>query len=245
MSTRCRGPCSAGAAVSSTDFPESGTRGSTGGPCPAASASGNRVSGVVREGWAGVRAAMAWSTCPSPLPFPPPSPDSMPPDHERNFGFTQFALELNELTAELKRSLPSTDTRLRPDQRSVSGRPHPGASGLLPLPHKLTHRVLPSGRCLREMGPVWGQGWAGHRGLGLGGAVPLTAVWTPRYLEEGNIQAAEAQKRRIEQLQRDRRRVMEENNIVHQARFFRYLCPLPGASASQAPLHLPYSPFSL
>uniref|UniRef100_A0A452QE78 Oxysterol binding protein like 7 n=1 Tax=Ursus americanus TaxID=9643 RepID=A0A452QE78_URSAM len=84
--------------------------------------------------------------------------DSMPPDHERNFGFTQFALELNELTAELKRSLPSTDTRLRPDQR---------------------------------------------------------------YLEEGNIQAAEAQKRRIEQLQRDRRRVMEENNIIHQARFFR------------------------
>uniref|UniRef100_A0A9L0SEF8 Oxysterol-binding protein n=1 Tax=Equus caballus TaxID=9796 RepID=A0A9L0SEF8_HORSE len=54
---------------------------------------------------------------------PPPSsqciwkPNSMPPDHERNFGFTQFALELNELTAELKRSLPSTDTRLRPDQR--------------------------------------------------------------------------------------------------------------------------------
>ncbi|XP_070249415.1 oxysterol-binding protein-related protein 7 [Myotis yumanensis] len=85
-------------------------------------------------------------------------PNSMPPDHERNFGFTQFALELNELTAELRRSLPSTDTRLRPDQR---------------------------------------------------------------YLEEGNIQAAEAQKRRIEQLQRDRRRVMEENNIVHQARFFR------------------------
>ncbi|XP_045155785.1 oxysterol-binding protein-related protein 7 isoform X2 [Echinops telfairi] len=95
---------------------------------------------------------------------PPPGgqciwkPNAMPPDHERNFGFTQFALELNELTAELKRSLPSTDTRLRPDQR---------------------------------------------------------------YLEEGNIQAAEAQKRRIEQLQRDRRKVMEENNIVHQARFFR------------------------
>lgn len=60
----------------------------------------------------------------------------MPPDHERNFGFTQFALELNELTAELKRSLPSTDTRLRPDQRSVPGRLRPSflcclrASGL-------------------------------------------------------------------------------------------------------------------
>lgn len=33
--------------------------------------------------------------------------------------------------------------------------------------------------------------------------------------------AAETQKRQIEQLQRDRRRVMEENNIAHQARFFR------------------------
>ncbi|XP_063107489.1 oxysterol-binding protein-related protein 7 isoform X1 [Cavia porcellus] len=100
-------------------------------------------------------------------------PNSMPPDHERNFGFTQFALELNELTAELKRTLPSTDTRLRPDQR---------------------------------------------------------------YLEEGNIQAAEAQKRRIEQLQRDRRRVMEENNIVHQARFFRCLphpCRPGGRGGSQ------------
>ena len=174
---------------------------------------------------------MAQSTCPSPLPSPP---DSMPPDHERNFGFTQFALELNELTAELKRSLPSTDTRLRPDQRSVSGGPHPGASGLLPLPHELPHParpVLPSWRGPREMGPIWGQSWAGDLcplGLAGGGrAVPLTAMWVLRYLEEGNIQAAEAQKRRIEQLQRDRRRVMEENNIVHQARFFRYLCPLP------------------
>lgn len=85
-------------------------------------------------------------------------PNPMPREHERHYGFTQFALELNELTSELKGFLPSTDTRLRPDQR---------------------------------------------------------------YLEEGNVQAAEAQKRRIEQLQRARRRVMEENNIFHQARFFR------------------------
>ncbi|KAM6449506.1 oxysterol-binding protein-related protein 7 isoform 5-T8 [Liasis olivaceus] len=85
-------------------------------------------------------------------------PNLMPRDQEKNYGFTQFALELNELTPELKRLLPSTDTRLRPDQR---------------------------------------------------------------YLEEGNVQAAESQKRRIEQLQRDRRRVMEDNNILHQARFFR------------------------
>ncbi|XP_051496281.1 oxysterol-binding protein-related protein 7 isoform X2 [Apus apus] len=89
----------------------------------------------------------------------------MPPDHERNYGFTQFALELNELTPELRRVLPSTDTRLRPDQR---------------------------------------------------------------YLEEGNVAAAEVQKRQIEQLQRDRRRVMEENNITHQARFFRRLTDANG-----------------
>ncbi|XP_054657820.1 oxysterol-binding protein-related protein 7 isoform X4 [Grus americana] len=89
----------------------------------------------------------------------------MPRDHERSYGFTQFALELNELTPELRRVLPSTDTRLRPDQR---------------------------------------------------------------YLEEGNVPAAETQKRQIEQLQRDRRRVMEENNITHQARFFRRLTDANG-----------------
>ncbi|XP_059801093.1 oxysterol-binding protein-related protein 3 isoform X1 [Hypanus sabinus] len=43
-----------------------------------------------------------------------------------------------------------------------------------------------------------------------------------RYLEEGNIEAAESQKQRIEQLQRERRRVLEENNMTHQPRFFRY-----------------------
>ncbi|XP_065506986.1 oxysterol-binding protein-related protein 7 isoform X3 [Caloenas nicobarica] len=89
----------------------------------------------------------------------------MPHDHERYYGFTQFALELNELTPELRRVLPTTDTRLRPDQR---------------------------------------------------------------YLEEGNVPAAETQKRQIEQLQRDRRRVMEENNITHQARFFRRLTDSSG-----------------
>lgn len=46
-----------------------------------------------------------------------PRADPMPREHEKNYGFTQFALELNELTPELKRFLPSTDTRLRPDQR--------------------------------------------------------------------------------------------------------------------------------
>ncbi|KAI4887867.1 hypothetical protein NFI96_015086 [Prochilodus magdalenae] len=81
----------------------------------------------------------------------------MPPDFEQYYGFTKFALELNELDPQTKPLLPPTDTRFRLDQR---------------------------------------------------------------LLEEGNVEAAEAQKQRIEQLQRDRRRVLEENNMAHQPRFF-------------------------
>lgn len=83
-----------------------------------------------------------------------------------------------------------------------------------------------------KWGLFGGRAGQGTEALDLGapeGTVPLTAVWMLRYLEEGNVQAAEAQKRRIEQLQRDRRKVMEENNIVHQARFFRCLCLRPGS----------------
>lgn len=42
-----------------------------------------------------------------------------------------------------------------------------------------------------------------------------------RLLEEGDLEAAEEQKQRIEQLQRDRRRVQEEGGFTHQPRFFR------------------------
>jgi oxysterol-binding protein-related protein 3/6/7 len=40
-----------------------------------------------------------------------------PANHAENFGFTQFAIELNELTPDLVNLLPATDTRYRPDQR--------------------------------------------------------------------------------------------------------------------------------
>ncbi|XP_053122447.1 oxysterol-binding protein-related protein 3 isoform X2 [Hemicordylus capensis] len=82
----------------------------------------------------------------------------MPKDYEQWYGFTQFALELNELDPLKRPLLPSTDTRFRPDQR---------------------------------------------------------------FLEEGNIEGAEEQKQRIEQLQRERRKVLEENNMEHQPKFFR------------------------
>lgn len=44
-------------------------------------------------------------------------PGSMPTDYELYYGFTRFAIELNELCPELKDVLPRTDTRFRPDQR--------------------------------------------------------------------------------------------------------------------------------
>lgn len=43
--------------------------------------------------------------------------DPMPKGYEQYYGFTQFALELNEMDPLLKSLLPPTDTRFRPDQR--------------------------------------------------------------------------------------------------------------------------------
>lgn len=82
----------------------------------------------------------------------------MPTDYELYYGFSRFAIELNELCPELKELLPPTDARFRPDQR---------------------------------------------------------------YLEEGNVQMAAAEKQRIEEQQRNRRKWLEENNIRHQPRFFK------------------------
>lgn len=42
-------------------------------------------------------------------------------------------------------------------------------------------------------------------------------------MEEGNVDGAEEQKQRIEQLQRDRRKVLTDNNMTHKPRFFKYV----------------------
>lgn len=44
-------------------------------------------------------------------------PGSMPTNYELYYGFTRFAIELNELDPVLKDLLPPTDARFRPDQR--------------------------------------------------------------------------------------------------------------------------------
>uniref|UniRef100_A0A8C6M1C4 Oxysterol-binding protein n=1 Tax=Nothobranchius furzeri TaxID=105023 RepID=A0A8C6M1C4_NOTFU len=50
--------------------------------------------------------------------FCPPT-DSQPKDYLQFYGFSTFAMELNELTPDLRPFLPPTDTRLRPDQRML------------------------------------------------------------------------------------------------------------------------------
>ncbi|XP_049834429.1 oxysterol-binding protein-related protein 3-like isoform X1 [Schistocerca gregaria] len=44
-------------------------------------------------------------------------PGTMPEDYELYYGFTRFAIELNELDPDMSKYLPITDTRFRPDQR--------------------------------------------------------------------------------------------------------------------------------
>uniref|UniRef100_A0A6I8P686 Oxysterol-binding protein n=1 Tax=Ornithorhynchus anatinus TaxID=9258 RepID=A0A6I8P686_ORNAN len=85
-------------------------------------------------------------------------PGSMPTNYELYYGFTRFAIELNELDPVLKDLLPPTDARFRPDQR---------------------------------------------------------------FLEEGDLEAAASEKQRVEELQRSRRRYMEENHLEHIPKFFK------------------------
>ncbi|KAL0861388.1 hypothetical protein ABMA27_008935 [Loxostege sticticalis] len=46
-------------------------------------------------------------------------PGAMPPEHDLYYGFTRFAMELNEMEPGMRELLPHTDTRLRPDQRAL------------------------------------------------------------------------------------------------------------------------------
>ncbi|XP_041435161.1 oxysterol-binding protein-related protein 6 isoform X2 [Xenopus laevis] len=85
-------------------------------------------------------------------------PGSMPTNYELYYGFTRFAIELNELDPVLKDFLPRTDARFRPDQR---------------------------------------------------------------LLEEGNVEAAAMEKQRTEELQRSRRKCMEEDHIEYTPKYFR------------------------
>ncbi|KAM4025146.1 oxysterol-binding protein-related protein 6 isoform 5-T6 [Anomaloglossus baeobatrachus] len=85
-------------------------------------------------------------------------PGSMPTDYELYYGFTRFAIELNDLDPVMREFLPKTDARFRPDQR---------------------------------------------------------------LLEEGSVEAASTEKQRIEELQRSRRKYLEDNHIEYIPKYFR------------------------
>ena len=43
--------------------------------------------------------------------------DPLPVDYDKQYGFTRFAITLNDLQSDLVQFLPRSDTRFRPDQR--------------------------------------------------------------------------------------------------------------------------------
>lgn len=81
----------------------------------------------------------------------------MPEDSYLYYGFTRFAIELNEITEDLSDVLPRTDARYRPDQRA---------------------------------------------------------------LESGDVEKAELEKHRIEEMQRNRRKELETRGDQHQPLWF-------------------------
>ena len=46
-------------------------------------------------------------------------PGTLPVDANIHYGFSRFAIELNEILPKERTKLPRTDTRFRPDQRSL------------------------------------------------------------------------------------------------------------------------------
>ena len=46
-------------------------------------------------------------------------PGTLPVDANIHYGFSRFAIELNEILPKERPKLPRTDTRFRPDQRSL------------------------------------------------------------------------------------------------------------------------------
>lgn len=87
-------------------------------------------------------------------------PIPLPEDSEKYYGFTQFALELNELTPDLASLLPLTDSRFRRDQRFIE-------EGRLDEAEKEKQRLEQRQRELRkqmeQLGQPYQPRWFAHR----------------------------------------------------------------------------------
>jgi hypothetical protein len=78
------------------------------------------------------------------------------PDAQRQYGFTKFAITLNELTLEGVRNLPPTDSRFRPDMRALeNGEPTEASAAKLAIEDQ--NRALASDR--RKAGEKYVPAW--------------------------------------------------------------------------------------
>jgi len=119
--TRCRARWWTKAAASSTGSAVCGTKASSATLCPLRNVSGSRVSrraDVWPLLWV-FRGRVLHGGSTERLLSPPTDPQ--PKSALRCYGFSTFAMELNELTPDLKPLLPPSDSRLRPDQRWAGG----------------------------------------------------------------------------------------------------------------------------
>ncbi|XP_065211901.1 oxysterol-binding protein-related protein 6-like isoform X2 [Planococcus citri] len=83
-------------------------------------------------------------------------PGTMPENYEMYYGFTRFAIELNELDPETAKHLPKTDTRFRPDQRLLEEGDLNGAESVkLQLEQSQRERRKKMEECNTNYQPKW------------------------------------------------------------------------------------------
>ncbi|XP_045540458.1 oxysterol-binding protein-related protein 6 [Papilio machaon] len=120
------------------------------------SSSRHEVRGAVS--WSGGRLRLAGRWSETLTAGDPPKakclwrPGAMPPEHEDYYGFTRFAMELNELEPGMRELLPHTDTRLRPDQRALE-------EGDVERAEQLKHQLEQAQRERRREAPEHTPAW--------------------------------------------------------------------------------------
>ncbi|GAB6019047.1 hypothetical protein CHUAL_000674 [Chamberlinius hualienensis] len=81
---------------------------------------------------------------------------ALPEENERYYGFTRFAMELNELQPEMTPFLPPTDTRYRPDQRLLEeGNVEEAENTKVQLEQEQRERRTEREQQGREYEPMW------------------------------------------------------------------------------------------
>ena len=81
---------------------------------------------------------------------------SMPPNSNKYYGFTYFALSLNEITPDIENVLPPTDSRLRPDQRALEDG---DAEAAEELKHALEQNQRERRKMMEESGETYSPQW--------------------------------------------------------------------------------------